>query len=187
MRRLNDLRGQALASSRLCARFRSVCGRLYCSLCSRAQGQSLVEFALVLPILMMILTGIFSIGMFVQSYQQLTYVENQGLVTLQQLPDTSSAADPCSAVAAAVIGGAANLRTTGTNGIQVTITFNTEGVSYPASGTASPTGFTCAAGAAYVYDGQSVTLTVTYPCTLSVYGFNFTPTCKLNETETEQI
>jgi len=186
MKRLNDLRGQASAS-RLCVSSRSICGWIYSSLRSGAEGQSLVEFALVLPILMMLLTGIFSVGLFVQSYQQLTYVENQGLVTLQQLPDTSSAADPCSAVAAAVIGGASNLRTTGATGIQMVITFNTEGVSFPATGTASPTGFTCTSGAAYVYDGQSVTLTVTYPCTLSVYGVNFTPSCKLNETETEQI
>jgi Flp pilus assembly protein TadG len=175
------------ASRSTIAKSYSICVRLRHLLGSGGEGQSLVEFALVLPMLLMILMGIFSVGMFVQSYQQLTYVENQGLVTLQQLPDTSSASDPCAAVSAAVIGASAHLATTGATGLQVSIKFNTEGVSYPSSGTSSVTGFSCGAGSAYVYDGQSVTVTVTYPCTLSVYGINFTPSCKLNETETEQI
>lgn len=197
MSKLIDLRVQALAtkhgicrtrvSSKAIAKSNSILRGLRNFCGSRGEGQSLVEFALVLPVLLMVLMGIFSVGMFVQSYQQLTYVENQGLITLQQLPDTSAAADPCSAVATAVIGAAAHLSTTGSNGIQMKIKFNTEGVSYPTTGTSSPTGFSCGSGAAYVYDGQSVTFTVTFPCSLSVYGVNFTPNCMLNETETEQI
>jgi Flp pilus assembly protein TadG len=175
------------ASRKAISTSRSIRRTLLHFLVYEGNGQSLVEFALVLPMLLMVLMGIFSVGMFVQNYQQLTYVENQGLITLQQLPDTTAASDPCGAVSTAILGAAAHLTTTGSNGLQVSLKFNTEGVSYPASGTSSATGFSCGAGSAYVYDGQSVTITVTYPCTLSVYGVNFTHSCMLNETETEQI
>jgi Flp pilus assembly protein TadG len=189
MKILSDLRllGLAAVTGGASAKSRSIGDRLRVYLRSGGEGQALVEFSLVLPMLLMVLMGIFSVGMFVQSYQQLTYVENQGLITLQQLPDTAGAADPCAAVSAAVIGAAAHLNTTGSNGLRVSIKFNTEGVSYPASGASTPTGFTCSGGSMYVYDGQSVTVTVTYPCSISVYGIKFTPNCNLNETETEQI
>jgi Flp pilus assembly protein TadG len=147
----------------------------------------MVEFAFVVPVLMMVLVGIFAVGTVMQDYQQLTNVENQGLVTLEQLPDTANAADPCAAVSAAIIGAAGNLRTTGTNGLQVSITFGTgtSSASYPSSGTTSPTGYSCGGGSSYVVQGEPVTLTVTYPSTF--LGFTLTPNGLLSLTEWEQI
>jgi len=197
MKRLSNLCGQDMAlrhgfcrakvAYKAGTKARCVGGRLRSCLRHDGEGQSLVEFAMVLPILLMVMMGIFTVGIAVQNYQQLTYVENQGLITLQQLPNTSSASDPCSAVATAVIGAAANLKTTGTSGIQMSITFGTgsSAVSFPSSGTSSPTGFTCSGGSVYAVDGNPVTLIVSYPCTLSFY--KYTSSCQLKETETEQI
>jgi hypothetical protein len=138
--------------------------------------------------LLTIMVGIFVVGMVMQNYQQLTYVENQGLVTLQQIVNVpTAAADPCNAVATAVLGAAGNLKTSGTNGIQISLSFSGPAGSYsnPSSGTTSPTGFTCTDGSAYMQSGESVTFTVTYPS--KVLGFNPTPNGLMTLTSTEQI
>jgi Flp pilus assembly protein TadG len=198
MKRLSNLRGQAgsllhgfcraKASCGVRAKARSIGGRLRVFLRSDGEGQSLVEFALTLPMLLMVLLGIFTVGIFLWNYQQLSYATNQGLVTLQQLPDTPAASDPCSAVATAVIGAAWSLQTTGAGGIQLKLTFGTgsSAVSYPSSGTASPAGFTCS-GSTYAVDGEATTLQLTYPCSLTFYGISPTSNCKLNATVSEQI
>jgi Flp pilus assembly protein TadG len=197
MKKVSNLRGQARsllhgfcraqAACGASVKARSIGGRFRALLRSDVEGQSLVEFALVLPMLALVLMGIFTVGLVMQNYQQLTYVENQGLITLQQLPNTSGASDPCNAVATAVIGAAANLKTSGTSGIQMSITFGSgsSAVPYPSSGMSSPSGFTCSTGSAYAVDGNSVTLTVTYPS--KVLGFNPTPNGLMTITETEQI
>lgn len=196
MKKLSDLRGQAMvlllgycraaAPGRAGAQFRSG-GRLRAFLRSGSEGQSIMEFAFVVPILMTVLTGIVVIGFVMQNYQQLTNVENQGMITLQQLPDTAAASDPCNAVATAIIGAAANLKTSGTSGIQMSLSFGTGSstVYYPTSGTTSPTGFTCQGGSTYVVQGEPASLTVTYPS--SFFGFKLTPNGLLSFTESEQI
>src|ERR1039458_2035151 len=82
MKRLSNLRGQArlllhgfcrvTVTCRASARARSIGGRLRAFLCSDGEGQSLVEFAVVLPILLMVLTFMFSISMAMISYEQLS-------------------------------------------------------------------------------------------------------------------
>ncbi len=197
MDRLINLCGQALAlrhdlcratvSSRADAKARTISGRLLAFLRFRSEGQSLVEFALVLPMLLMVLLGIFVFGMTMQNFLQLTNVENQGLITLEQLP--INAGDPCATVAAAVIGAAANLKTTGKNGIQMSITFGTgaSAVPYPGKGTmSSPTDFSCEDASQYVLPGSRVSLTLTYPYNLTIYGMNYSSSL-FQLTESEQI
>jgi Flp pilus assembly protein TadG len=198
MKRLSNLRGRALAllhdfsrareSGRAGANPRSVGGRLRAFLHSDSEGQALVEFALVVPALLTILVGIFVVGMVMQNYQQLTYVADQGLMRIEQIPgDSTDAADPCNAIASAIIGAAGNLRTTGDTGIQVSVSFTngTSTVTYPTSGTTSPTGFSCQDASSYMTPSASATLTVTYPS--KVLGFNPTPNGLMTLTQTEQI
>jgi len=198
MKKLSNLCGQATpllrgfshasAACRANKKALSVGGRLRAFLRYGGEGQSLVEFALMLPMLLMVLLCIFTVSIFLWNYQQLTYATNQGIVTLQQLPNTSTASDPCAAVATAIIGAAGSLKTTGTAGIQLKLTFGTgtSAVTYPSSGTSSPTGFTCS-GSTSAVDGVATTLQLTYPCSLTFYGVKPTSNCQLNATETEQI
>ncbi len=104
-------------------------------------GQSLVEFALVLPVLLLVLTGIYSLGMFMLNYQTLVTAVDKGETTLELLPNMPAsgsypgATDPCLAVSQAVVGSAGTLVTSGANGIQLTVAIgsNSYGPSAPAN------------------------------------------------------
>lgn len=177
----------AEASGGTTANARSIGGRIRAFLLFDSEGQSMVEVAFVAPVLMSLLVGIFAVGLVMQNYQQLTYAENQGLLALEQLPDTTAASDPCAAVGAAIVGAAGNLVSAGPNGIQVSLSFGAAGstVSYPSSGLTSPTGFSCPAGSSYVVTGEPASLKVSYPS--KVLGFSLTPSGSMSITEWEQI
>lgn len=173
MKTVNDLRGHAVASNSADAKSLSLRDRLRAG----SEGQSLVEFALVLPILLMVLTGIFMIGVIMLNYQTLTQAVNQGGMALQQLPGMTGSSDPCSAVATTINTSAANLNT---SSIQLTVQMG----SYT-SPTQSASAATCAGGASYAQQGLMGTVTATYPCNLSFYGFQFSSSCKLYATSQE--
>lgn len=185
MKKVNDPRGQAAASRTAGAQSLSLIGRLHAWHNSRDKGQTIVEFALVMPILLAVLLAIFEIGIFLLNYQTLTQAVNQGGVRIQQLSGLSlnsgGTSDPCADVATAVIGSAGNLVTTGTNGIQLKLTVGTNTPAGP-----SPTvGFSCGSLASAVQTGGGgaavpVIVTGTYPCSVITFGFNFAASgCKM--------
>jgi Flp pilus assembly protein TadG len=184
MKRVNDLRGQAAVSHTAGAISLSLGDRLRARLRHGDKGQSLVEFALVMPVLLAVLLAIFSLGIFLINYQTLTQAVNQGGMALQQVQGMAAQSDPCAVVSTAVLGSAGNLQTAGANGIQLQIQIGTN----PATGFSSATGFSCAGQSTYVQNGQGVAATVngTYPCLLATYGFKFfTSSCKLTATAQE--
>jgi Flp pilus assembly protein TadG len=127
----------------------------------REDGQSLVEFAVVLPVLLMIVTGIIQFGSLYNKYITLTDAARNGAQTLALGRGLSNPCDP--AVTQALQSASAVSLTSG----QVTPSFSsgsdfcgTGTYVYKSSGNTSGT----------EVQGDQATVTATQPVTLNVFG-----------------
>jgi Flp pilus assembly protein TadG len=142
------------------------------------EGSSLIEFAVCLPVLLLILTGTFAFGIALNNYLMLT---NATTIGAQQLSiSRSGPLDPCSATSSAVIAASPLLKST-----NLTFAYVINGVAYSGTTCNSSSYTTGAAGNLKV--NTPVTLTVTYPCNLAVYGANLVPGCTLRAQLTEMV
>lgn len=133
------------------------------------QGSALVETALVLPILLVLMTGIFSFSMTL--YQKLELA--QGLATgARFLAVDRGDNDPCASAATKIYGAAPSLAKT-----KLTLTFVLNGTTY--------SGTTCS-GTTNMVSGGTAKVTATYPCSLSAFRMSF-PSCTLTESATEVV
>ncbi len=140
-------------------------------------GQSALEFALTAPVLLLIVTGITTFGIAMNNYLSLTEATNVGA---RQLAITrGQGSDPCSLAAATVAAAAPMLKNTGSSATGFGFTFVVGGTTY----TSNPP--TCSS--ATLTQGAPVVMTVTYPCSLKVYGKNLAPTCYLTAQTTEVL
>jgi len=128
-------------------------GLLHCQ-----EGGPLVEFAMVLPMMMLVVTGIFYLGITLCLYLQLTNATQVGAQLLSV--SRGQTTDPCSSVSAAVEAAAPNLKTS-----NLTFAYSLDGQPY--------SGTTCSAGASYLVQGTSASLTVTYPVNVGIYGLGW--------------
>ena len=168
MKRENYLRGQARVSSTAGAESLSLRDRLRAWHNSCDGGQSIVEFALMLPALLAVLLAIFGIGIFLINYETLTQAVNQGGMALQA-GEGWSGNDPCATVSTAVTGVTGNLQTAGANGVQLQVKIGSYTSTFQPAAT-----FSCVAGASYASAGVSATVTGTYPCMpFTVNGVKF--------------
>ncbi len=142
------------------------------------QGQSIVEFALTLPILLLVVTGITTFGVAITNYIQLTEATNVGGRALAI--SRNQVVDPCATAASAVQNSAPSLKSA-----SLTYSFVLNGASFNGSTCNSPNVNSGAAGD--LVQGQSATITVTYPCVLNVYGVNYAPNCILTAKTTELV
>jgi Flp pilus assembly protein TadG len=141
-------------------------------------GQSLLEFALVLPLLLLVVTGITTFGIALNNYIILTNSVTVGarLLSISRGQTTN----PCSDAATA-IQNAAPMLTPG----NLTYSFVLNGTSY--------TGATCSSSDAYsgaagnLQTGKPAQVTVNYPCNLRVFGIDYAPTCSLQAQITELV
>jgi len=143
---------------------------------SGERGSALVELAMALPILMLMLTGIFSFS--VALYQKLQLAEalsNGGRV----LAAARGEADPCSTATAAIYAAAPSLDQ---NSMKLSYTIS--GVSY-STGTTSCPGPSGAANP-NMTAGGSAQIIATYPCNLNIYGLKFA-SCSIGTQITENI
>jgi len=140
-------------------------------------GQSLVEFALTLPILLLILTGITTFGLAMNNYLILTEATSVG--ARQVAISRSQTLDPCATVSAAVYLSAPSLKQ---SSLGFSYVFN--GASYTGTSCSSTSTSTGAAG--NLKQGQAATVTVTYPCSLIAYKYNF-GTCNMQAQTTEVV
>jgi Flp pilus assembly protein TadG len=143
--------------------------------------------ALVMPIMLMMLTGIFSFS--VALYQKLQLAEavsNAARVMASERGDT----DPCATTAAAIYAAApslsqSNLTLTFTLGGTNTSGTITGGKAYGGTKGAAPS---CTAagndGAAAMQAGWPVQIQAFYPCTLSIYAFQVS-SCNLGSLNSE--
>ena len=141
-------------------------------------GQALVEFAFLLPVLLIILTGIFTFGMTFNNYTQMT--EATATAARQLAISRGQYFDPCQNTATVFYSAAPSLTQS-----KVSFAFNLNGNTYNGSSCNSASTSTGAAG--NLVQGQPATLTVTYPCSLVVYGKNLAPGCVLTTSTTEVV
>lgn len=145
----------------------------------REDGNALVEFAIVLPMMMVVITGLFSFGITINNRLELTQAVGSGAQYLQLI--RSSTSDPCKDVASAVRGNAINLHPGNLN-LSVTLTDNNGNTTTQSGAAAS---FSCAGTQSSLVTGGTATVSATYPCTLLVYGLNFGNSCQLSAQVTE--
>jgi Flp pilus assembly protein TadG len=147
-------------------------------LSQREEGQSLVEFSLVLPIFLLLVTGIFAFGIAYNNWLVLTDATSVGGRTVAIY--RGNTLDPCSTAATAIQGAAPGL-----NASNITYAFLISGVSYSGSTCSSSSTTTGAAG--NMVQGGTITVTTTYPCSLAVYGKNLIPNCTLQASVKELV
>ena len=156
---------------------------------SSERGSALVEMAIVMPIMLMMLTGIFSFSVvFYQKLQLAEAVANAGRVMATERGDS----DPCATTASAIYAAApalakSNLTLTFTLGGTNTSGTVSGGTAYGGTKGTAPT---CTAagngGANAMQAGWPAQIQATYPCTLSVYAFHYS-NCNLGTIDTEVI
>jgi Flp pilus assembly protein TadG len=180
---MNSLRTRSRVSSTASANFASKLARFRRRARSE-RGSSLVEFALVLPLLMVVATGIFTFGVALNQYLTLTNATTIGAQLLAVSRGNSST--PCTNAINAIYSASPGLARASLN---FTFTF-TNGSTNIGNFSTAATCDTAAAGTSSPFvQGASVQLFATYnACSLAGYGFNFTPTgCSFTANITEII
>ena len=133
-------------------------------------GQALIEFALSVPMLLLLVTAIVSFGIVLNNYLELTNATNASAQALSISRGQTS--DPCATAVSAFETAAPTLHT---SNLGFTIALNAVNV----GGTSCPT--------ATLVEGQPAQVTVTYPCNFS-FIYNFTPSsCSLRALTAEAI
>jgi Flp pilus assembly protein TadG len=132
---------------------------------SDEQGQSLVEFALILPMLLLLATGIMVFGMAMNNYLQLTNAVSVGARTVAI--NAGVTLDPCATAANAITAAAPGL-----NPANFTFSYTFSGNPY-SSNTCPSSSFNAPGAAKDLASGSTATVTATYPFTLSVFGAVF--------------
>lgn len=177
MKRIDDPRGQVI--HRICGprcdaapggekAKQSLIGFL---LRSGEEGQATVEFAVALPMLLMLITGIMAFGQFLYVKSTLQTAASQGVqaVAIAQ----GMVADPCGYATTVV------QQATALNSGSMTITFLNGG----------PTGTTMSgASCAGLLGGTTVSAKIQYPCPfLGIFKFVFSGSCPVTAIETEPV
>jgi Flp pilus assembly protein TadG len=136
-------------------------------------GSTVVETAIVLPILLVVLTGIFSFGIILNQYLVLTNAINGGAraFAMSEQPSTNesmmASADPCAGTATIIQQSASNLSASNLS-YTITYTVNKTGTATPyrGTGTSPPS---CAGLVMNQYD--TVQVQAVYPVTPVMYGW----------------
>jgi Flp pilus assembly protein TadG len=157
---------------------------------SADDGQSLAEFGLVLPLLLLVLSGIFSFGIIFNQFQILTNATNDsarafalsanggGSSTTSNAPN----GDPCAYVNTLVQADAPSLNSSNlTYSIIYTVTSTTTSTTYTGTGSSAPT---CAG--ITMTSGDTVKVTVKYPVTTSIFQWA-TKSLTLSSSSTELV
>jgi hypothetical protein len=149
------------------------------------RGQAVLEMAIMLPILLLIVTGIATFGLTYSNYLSLTdavYIAGQQLAVSR-----SQTTNPCSLVGNSIQAALPAGMVPG----NVTITLVLNGVQYGSyAGTAASTcssasNTTGAAG--NLVQGHNAQVIASYPCNLRIYGYNIAPTCNISTQVTELV
>ncbi len=175
MKTLNENHRQASAltrganraggSRRLCFNIRSIAAWVHARRRNGEEGGALVEFVLVLPLMLTMMTGMFSVVMALMNYQELGSATNAAAQLL--ITARGNLTDPCASVASTVTGA---LPTWTSTKFTYTVTLpdstgaiHTYGPTTPTSG--AP--FTCTAGATVLNnaEGNPASVSVTYQYT----------------------
>lgn len=152
----------------ICLTWKKVCGRIF----PGNEGNAIVEMAFVLPILLTVVSGIYTFGRAFNNQLVLTHAVQEGALTVQAyngIVDTN----PCIEAEQKANAVAVNLNR---SNILYTFTYN------------GGTSVTSCAGVPSTLDSKSsATFSATYPCNLSIYGVPFASSCTLTASSTVPI
>ncbi len=127
------------------------------------EGSALVEMAVILPVMMLLITGVCSLGIVLNNYLVLTSAVQSGAMQVA-LSAGQSNIDPCNIAATQVVAAAPTL-----NPSNITYTFNFNGTAAgPFKGTAAST---CSADNQYLTQGSAVSVNATYPTQMIIFGW----------------
>jgi len=143
---------------------------------NREDGNALVELAFILPVFLAIISGIGTFGVALANKQTLVNATTIGAEQLQKYSAGGGTGDPCAETFTAIQNAASSLNA---NNITLSISINGDG---PSGGTGS-SGATCtgeqSALATAGANSYPITVSTSYPCNLSVYGYQFASSCTL--------
>jgi Flp pilus assembly protein TadG len=134
-------------------------------------GASAIEFALLVPVFLLLAVGTAKFGMAINSYIMLTEAAADGA---RQLALSRGSTTPYTNAVSVIQSTASNLTVAS---LTITTAVN---------GTACTTDTACQT-ALNSASGRPAVVTATYPCDLEVVGVNFAPNCTLTSTTTEYV
>ena len=135
------------------------------TLLSDHSGAQAVEFALIAPLLMVLIMGIIQFSITLNNYIELTEAVRTGARNLA-ISRAMSSATPYTTTVADIGASAGNLTAS-----SITVTMSVNGTSCTSDSTCTTALSTAA--------GDTAAVTATYPCNLTVMGVNFLPSCTL--------
>jgi Flp pilus assembly protein TadG len=134
----------------------------------RTEGGSLIEFALILPCMMLLITGMVWFGIALNNYIVLTNAVGSGARALAlsrgQTTPSIAATDPC-AYAVQISNAAATNLNSGT------ITYAVDWTTYNSSGTAVTTTYSNSCAGLTLSANDSIRFRGAYPFTAMIYGW----------------
>jgi Flp pilus assembly protein TadG len=133
-------------------------------------GTAAVEFALVAPMLLLLVLGMCQFGITLNQYLTLTNAVRSGA---RQLSMSRGDATPHTDTINQIYGSAPNLT-------KASLTITTS-----VNGTACGNDATCKT--ALIAAGPPATVTASYPCSLAFFGYNFAAVCILSSQTTERV
>jgi Flp pilus assembly protein TadG len=136
-------------------------------------GAQAVEFALIAPLLLMLIMGIIQFSITLNNYIELTEGVRTGARNLA-ISRAMASATPYTTTVSNISASAGNL-TAG----NITVTISVNGTACTSDSTCT-TALTSAAG-------ETASVTATYPCNLTVMGVNFLPTCTLQSQTSDLV
>jgi len=125
------------------------------------QGSAVLEFALILPMMLLLTTVILVFGIAMNNYLQLTNAVSIGARTLAI--SAQMTLDPCATASSAITAAVPNLTPS-----KFTFSYVMNGTAY--SGTSCSSSSVTSGAARNLSSGSTVSVTATYPLNLSVFG-----------------
>ncbi len=133
-------------------------------LCGRSEGGSLVEFALVVPMMMVLMTGMFSIGIALNNYIVLTNGVSAGARAFALARGQSGVTDPCAYAAQITQQAASSLKSS-------SLTYSMAWTTTNSAGASVTTNYTNTCSGIALNSGDTVQVQATYPIPMIMYGF----------------
>jgi hypothetical protein len=133
---------------------------------------------MVLPMLMLFMTGIATFGIVLNQYSTLTEATNVAGRYLAVLRGNTT--DPCAATVSAFESAAP-----GFTASKLTFSFVLNGTTY--NGTSCSSTSTTSGAAGNLVEAGTAQLSVSYPCSMAVFGANYAPSCSLKTQITELV
>jgi Flp pilus assembly protein TadG len=142
-------------------------------------GSAIIEFAMVLPMLLVITTGVLVFGVAMNNYLQLNNAVSVGARTLAI--SAQMTLDPCATASSAITGAVPNLTAS-----KFTFSYVMNGTPYSGTSCSSASVSTGAAG--NLASGTTGSVTATYPLNLSIFGQQYSAnSAVLSATSTELV